>query len=169
MGTVLRAGLSILLLTVLLNLCSVLATLVFHEAGHYAAGAMSGCEDIRIVTLSSSNGTYTEMRCPTSQGSMFPVFGAMLFTVPFGLAFLLLGGHPEKYLGLVSIGFNLSVSLVDMPAPALQYVSLFAGFALVVAGEVMLIDKLLTTFLFDPASISGTLYGQNLEFNDRLR
>jgi hypothetical protein len=155
MGGIWNTGFIILLMTLLLNLSAVLATLVFHEAGHYLAGVMIGCEDIKIVTLSSSNGTYTEMRCPAAQGEFFPIFGALLLTLPFGLAFFLLGGHPERNLGLISIGFNLSVSLVDFPFAAFQYLSLVFGFMIVVAGEVFFVDRLLSLLLFDPGAAAN--------------
>jgi hypothetical protein len=138
-----KLPLLVLLTTFLFNTLTVGATVVLHETGHYITADYAGCNPIRLVLLDSEIGTYTEMACPTEQPQYFAVFGALLLTTPFALAFLLLRSVPEKNLFWVSVGFNFTIMMLDIPdLSILRMTSLGFGLVLFLIGEVLLIDNL---------------------------
>lgn len=147
-----RTPLTILLLVILLNIVAVSATILLHEGGHFITGINAQCKNIKLVLFDSELGTYTQMACPAEQPIYFAIMGALLLTTPFALSFMLLKGWPEKRFFWICIGFNLLVSLADIGfAMALQIFSLVAGAILIIIGEVLLIDELITLSI-GPAS-----------------
>jgi hypothetical protein len=144
MGKFLKAPLILLLCTVLFNILIVASTLLLHEMGHFLTGVYVGCRDIKIVPISSELGTYTEMSCPHEQSVYFPLVGAFLLTLPYALSFLLLKNFSEKNFFWISLGFNFTISMVDISMiMQLQIFSFILGLFLIVFGEMLLIDKLL--------------------------
>lgn len=138
-----KIALVVLLSMFLFNILAVGSTLVLHETGHYITAEVGGCKNIKLVLLDSEIGTYTEMSCPTEQAQNFAVFGALLLTIPFALAFLLLRKLPEKNLFWVILGFNLTVMMMDIPGvTAINFISFGAGLLLFVLGEMLMIDSL---------------------------
>lgn len=137
-----KFALLILLSTILFNILVVGSTLVLHEAGHYLTAQYAGCKNIKLVLMDSEVGTYTEMACPIEQSQYFAVVGALLFTVPFALSFLLLKKLPEKHLFWISLGFNFTIMMMDIPIAFLRFLFFGAGLIVFVVGEVLLIDNL---------------------------
>ncbi|MDW7998936.1 MAG: hypothetical protein RMI30_05735, partial [Thermodesulfovibrio sp.] len=92
------------------------------------------------VLIDSDVGTYTQMICPKEQPPFFALLGAFMLTLPFSLLFLLLKGM-ERNLFFIMAGFNLMISLVDIPILLLQPVILFFGLSSIIFGECLLVDK----------------------------
>jgi len=133
----------VLLSTFLFNILIVGSTIVMHESGHYITAIAAGCKKIRLVFLDSEVGTYTEMSCPTEQPPYFATVGALFFTVPFALGFLLLRFMPERNIFWISLGFNFTIMVLDIPEIMfLRPLSFAAGLILFTLGEVWLIDSL---------------------------
>jgi hypothetical protein len=139
----------LLLYIIALNVSIVLATLLFHEAGHFFIGEYLGCKNIKIVLFDSSIfNTYTEMNCPLAVPVMLLKLGGFLFTVPFALFFLIfLNGFPEKKFYWVILGFNLLISLADLTYFTKAFILILSftilGTILIIIGENLLIDKFL--------------------------
>ena len=133
----------ILLITLLLNVMIASSTILLHELGHYLTGIMAGCTNIKLVLIDSDAGTYTEMRCSDPVHMLFPVFGALVLTVPFSLLFLLIKHLPERNLFLIGIGFNFSIMVLDMPDLVfIRHMALAGGVILFIMGQMNLIDSL---------------------------
>lgn len=135
-----------------LNVSVASATLIFHEAGHFYTGEFLGCKNIKIVLFDSSPfNTYTEMNCPPSVLISLLELGGLLLTIPLSLFFLLfLDGFPEKHFFWIILGFNILISLEDLKyfSQATLFIIPFAllGSLLVIVGENLLIDKIITFF-----------------------
>lgn len=133
----------ILLITLLLNVMTASSTIILHELGHYLTGIMAGCTKIKLVLIDSQVGTYTEMRCESPVHALFPVFGALVLTIPFSLLFLLIKHLPERNLFLVGLGFNLSIMVLDIPELIfVRHLCLAGGIILFIVGQMSLIDSL---------------------------
>ncbi len=162
----LKFALLTLLSTILFNILTVGSTLVLHELGHYLTAEYAGCKNIKLVLIDSEIGTYTEMACPGEQPEHFAVVGAFLFVLPFSLTFLLLKSLPEKNLFWLSLGFNLTIIVMDIPEiVALRLLSFGAGLLLFAIGEVLLIDNL---FLY-VERVEGLIGVKDLEDEDYLK
>jgi hypothetical protein len=135
-----EACLQALVYTILFSVSVSLATVVLHEAGHYLSGLLVGCSNIKLVLIDSETGTYTQMNCVNKQPAYFALAGAFMLTLPFALSFLLLKGFERNFL-FVTLGFNLTISMVDIPILFLQPIALFLGIASIVFGECLLVDK----------------------------
>jgi len=138
-----KIPLLVLLATFLFNILTVGSTVVLHESGHYITAYCAGCKHIKLVFLDSDVGTYTEMACPTEHPLYFAALGALLLTLPFALAFLLLRNLPEKNIFWISFGFNLTIMVVDIPEILLlKPASFVLGLVFFTIGEILLIDSL---------------------------
>lgn len=138
-----KFALLVLLSTFLFNILTVGSTLVLHELGHFLTAEYAGCKNIKLVLIDSEIGTYTEMACPTEQPPYFAVSGALLITLPFASLFLLLKKLPEKSIFWISLGFNLTIIMMDIPGiTALRLITFGAGLVLFMIGQVLLIDNL---------------------------
>jgi hypothetical protein len=134
-----------LIFTILLNILVCSSALLLHELGHFFLGIQAGCKNIKLVLMDSELGTYTEMNCPNEQPFYFPFLGAFIFVLPFLLSFLLLKNFPEKNLFFIGLGFNVTVAITDFPPiPFLQILGFFVGLGVILYGEIVLIDKLLS-------------------------
>jgi len=137
----------IFLYIILLNVSVVLVTVSMHEFGHYTVGTALGCENMKIIILDSVVGnTYTQMNCPLDTNVILIAFGGFLYTTIFGLLFILLKKLEERYLGVVVIGFNLTISSSDLALVTntlLPIVLVFIGLIVTIIGETLLTDKLL--------------------------
>lgn len=134
----------VLLHIFLFNILIASSVILLHETGHFVTGVFTGCKNIKLVLIDSELGTYTEMNCPNKQVAYFPLIGAFLLTLPYTLCFLLLGKSPEKNFFWMGLGFNFTISIMDMPLIiSLQIFILVLGLLLIVFGEILLIDKLL--------------------------
>jgi hypothetical protein len=113
--------------------------------GHFLLGLSMGCKNIKLVLLDSELGTYTEMNCPKEQLPLFPLAGAFLLVLPFLFSFKIFKNFIESKLFWIGLGFNLTIAIVDFPAVVvLQILIFFIGICLILYGEVLLIDKLLS-------------------------
>jgi len=134
-----------LIFTILLNVSVCSSTLLLHELGHFFFGLKAGCKNIKLVLINSELGTYTEMNCPNEQPFYFSLLGAFLFVIPFLSSFLLLKNLPEKNLFFIGLGFNITIAITDFPPIAFfQLLGFFIGLGIILYGEVILIDKLLS-------------------------
>jgi hypothetical protein len=134
-----------LIFTILLNVLVCSSTLLLHELGHFFLGIQAGCKNIKMVLIDSELGTYTEMNCPNEQSFYFSLLGAFIFVLPFLSSFLLLKNFPEKNLFFIGLGFNITIAITDFPSIALLQLSgFFVGLAIILYGEVVLIDELLS-------------------------
>ncbi|MEM5829360.1 MAG: hypothetical protein QW040_00025 [Candidatus Aenigmatarchaeota archaeon] len=133
-----------LLFVTLFNLLICSSTLLMHEMGHFFLGMGMGCKGIKLVLLDSELGTYTEMNCPKEHSIFFPVAGAFVLVLPFLFLFLLFKDFLEKNLFWIGVGFNFTIAMVDFPFTILQFLSFFFGLCLIIYGEILLIDKLLS-------------------------
>lgn len=133
------------LLVAVLNLVIFAATAVFHEAGHAALAAASGCEDIRIVMFDvATGGTYTAMRCavPPSPTAMFAA--SYLFVLPLSVLMLLLVDFKERYLGPLMLGANMlgsSTGAALLVGPTVLVALMAGGVAVILVGENALVES----------------------------
>lgn len=124
-------------------ICS--STLLLHEIGHFLLGFLAGCKNIKLVLLDSELGTYTEMHCATQQNIFFPLTGAFILVLPFLLSLLIFKNLPEKNLIWIGLGFNLTIAIIDFPQIPVLQISIFSiGFSLIIYGEIIFIDKVLS-------------------------
>jgi hypothetical protein len=144
MGKFLKMFFMLLFAAIIFNVLVVSSTLLLHEAGHFLTGLVAGCQNIKLIIFDSVLGTYTEMNCPSEQSTYFPLMGALVFTLPFSFLLLILSKFPEKNFFWIGLGFNLVISVADFPQIVfMQLISFIFGLALIVIGEVLLIDKLI--------------------------
>lgn len=132
----------------LFNTAMITVTVVLHEGGHFLMGSYFECRDANIILLDSETmSTYTEMNCPPDVPLLPLLLSGFLLIIPFSLSFLVLWGFPEKYFCWVIIGFNIIISISDIMILTNSFIYIFAlilaGFAMIVYGETLLINKFL--------------------------
>lgn len=136
-----------LIFTIVSNILICSSVLLLHEAGHFLLGLMAGCKNIKLVLLDSELGTYTQMNCPTEQSLFFPFVGAFILVLPFLSSFLIFKNFLEKNLFWIGFGFNLAIALTDFPPIFLLQALIFSiSLGLILYGEVVFIDKLLSFY-----------------------
>lgn len=140
----LKIYVSILLHIVIFNVTLTSATIVFHELGHFTAGSMAGCDNIKVVLLDNHMTTYTQMNCSSTVPSYILFFSGFMLVIPFAIFLFFLKNY-EKFYSLVALGFNLIISISDVVlfSSFLALPFLILGILFVVIGETFLINRYL--------------------------
>jgi hypothetical protein len=140
----LKVYLSILLHIVIFNVTLTSATIVFHEIGHFSAGSLAGCDNIKVVLLDSHMSTYTQMNCSSTVSGYVLFFSGFMLVIPFAILLFFLKNY-EKFYSFVALGFNLIISISDVAlfSNFLALPFLILGILSVVIGETLLINRYL--------------------------
>ena len=120
----------------------VTATVVMHELGHFTAGTLLGCSDVKVTLFDEHLETYTKMQCGEISSVKFDAIalGGLLFVGPLSAALFLL---KKRTYSLIIFGFNLVVSSSDfsfMPSAAV-YAAMLGGAITVIYGESLLVNR----------------------------
>jgi len=142
----------VFLYIILINIILTLSTISLHELGHFILGSFYGCEKMKVILIdtdiASTFTPYTIMSCNQNISEKKLSLGAFLFTIPFGLLFFLLKLKPEKYFGLIIIGFNILISTLDVKKiidlDILYYLEFIIGVLLIIRGEMLIVDYTLS-------------------------
>lgn len=147
----LRIYLKLFLYLVVFNLVFILATIVLHEAGHYAYGTMVlGCQGSIILFDLEQDGPYTSLQCASEPGRLPLYLSSLIFMVPFALLFLALRGFEESHFFLVILGIAIMSTAFDIEGvagtDAGRYSTIFVGMLVFIAGEYSVIDDMFKRF-----------------------
>lgn len=137
----LKAFFYFLLITILLSF----STVVLHELGHFIFGLISGCHSVKIILFDIKlMTTYTEMECPPTTKTTLLGLSGMFVVIPLVILLFLVGKGADKYLAIIMLGFNLTISIWDLE----KYLNIqnaeilgVIGIVLIVLGEILLIEK----------------------------
>ncbi|MCS7134746.1 MAG: hypothetical protein N3D78_03100 [Candidatus Aenigmarchaeota archaeon] len=88
--------------------------------------------------------TYTEMECPPTTKTTLLGLSGMFVVIPLVILLFLVGKGADKYLAIIMLGFNLTISIWDLEKYLnIQNAEIFGvvGIVLIVLGEILLIEK----------------------------
>ncbi|MGC8993286.1 MAG: hypothetical protein ACP5JK_00720 [Candidatus Aenigmatarchaeota archaeon] len=130
---------------IFLTLLLCFSTIILHELGHFFFGLYAGCYGERIVLFDINIfTTYTEMQCPPNTNIFLLGLSGFFVVIPFSLIIILFLKGPERYFGLIMIGFNFVIATWDFETYLnFHYSEAIAtiGILITILGEILLIQK----------------------------
>ncbi len=129
---------------IFLTLLLCFSTIVLHELGHFLFGLYAGCYGERIVLFDIMLGIYTEMQCPPNINIFVLGLSGFFVVIPISLLTIFFLKSPERYFGLIMIGFNFVIATWDfenyLNFPHSEIIAI-VGILITILGEILLIQK----------------------------